>query len=90
MTAAPGHRFDDPQRNACGCANWRPSRAGADGRLSWWRFFEVLKGSVAFLLVRNRVGASSRLAVCRLFGLFGHPMIAWRSVPPLVGLERRR
>jgi DNA polymerase III delta prime subunit len=51
-------------------------RNDSDMRLSWWRFFEVLKGSLAFSTVRVLTGALLTAGLCLiLFGLFGYPLM---------------
>jgi hypothetical protein len=74
VTDAPGHRFDSARQNDA-WLRYVASHfaAGANGRLSWWRFFEVLRGSAVFVLVRVAIGAIITAGLCGiLFGVFGH------------------
>ncbi len=70
-------RFDDDRHND----RWLRYLAthlcdSTDLRLSWWRFFEVLNGTLVFFAARVATGATVTAGLCLfLFGLFGYPWL---------------
>lgn len=76
LPEASGRRFIDEKSNERWLRYLAVELCGTDGRLQWWRFYEVLRGSTAFLAVRVVVGALVTAGLCVvLFGLFGYPWL---------------